>query len=147
MVTSNGNSQWTSVLKAKVVQSFPIATGQGSIQAARGGDLLVDPSGIPVIGEVDLQGNTWNPAAWWAASSALTSWSGGTWMGATWTGSGWVTSDDGLLSNRWSSNRWSSNRWSDALWDSNRWSSNRWSSNRWSAFQWLALLWSATAWA
>jgi serine protease AprX len=143
----DGGVRSTNALKAKVVQSFPISTGQGSIQAARGGDILVDPIGLPIMGEVDIQGNRWNPTAWWAASSTLTSWSGGMWMGATWTGSGWEISADGLLSNRWNSNRWNSNRWNSAVWDAMSWSSNRWNSDRWSALQWVALLWSATAWA
>jgi serine protease AprX len=132
--------------KPAVAQSFSISTGQGSIQATRGLSLMVDPLGLPVVGETDIQGNPWVPALWWAKSSTLTSWSGGTWMGATWTGDGWAASLNGLLSSRWSSSRWSSSRWSTSLWDSSRWSSSRWSSSRWSFAMWSSSRWSDSIW-
>lgn len=120
---------------SSAVQTWPLATGTGSLDAARGGNYLADPdTGALLTGEVDVQGHLWDGAAWDAASRAGTAWSGGSWDGQIWTGSGWS-------SNRWSSSRWSSNRWSGiswtaTSWDSNRWSSNRWSSNRWSGAQW-----------
>jgi serine protease AprX len=117
-------------------QDFPVSTGQGSLDAARGGDALVDADGVPLTGEIDVQGNPWDAAAWWAASSTLTSWVGGDWMGSTWTGSGWAGAGDDLESARWSSARWSSARWSSARWSSARWSSARWSSARWSDSTW-----------
>jgi hypothetical protein len=128
--------------KPAVVQSFPISTGQGSIQATRGLNLMVDPLGLPVVGETDIQGNPWVPALWWAKASTLTSWSGGMWMKATWTGDGWAASVNGLLSSRWSSSRWSSSRWSTSLWDSSRWSSSRWSFAMWSSSRWSESIWS-----
>jgi serine protease AprX len=126
---------------AAAVQSFPVSTGQGSLDAARGGNTLIDPAGAALSGEVDVQGNPWDPAAWWSASSGLKSWNGGTWMGATWTGDDWQPSVNGLLSDRWSSARWSSARWSSAEWSSARWSSAGWSSARWSSARWSDLTW------
>ena len=55
------------LLNASAKQSFPISTGQGSIDAARGGSELVDADGNALSGEIDVQGNAWDPAAWWAA--------------------------------------------------------------------------------
>jgi serine protease AprX len=127
-------------------QTFPTSTGLGSLQAARGSDQLIDADGTPFVGEVDIQGNPWNPTAWWAAASSGTSWSGGDWMGVPWTGAGWDTTGDGTQSARWSSARWSSARWSDANWDSARWSSARWSSARWSSARWSSARWSDEAW-
>lgn len=118
-----------------VTQSYPVSTGQGSLEAARGGAGLIDDNGNPVTGEVDAQGNPWNPAAWWSATSQLNTWSGGLWMGVTWTGDSW-SDDPGLASARWSSARWSSARWSSARWSSAEWSSARWSSARWSSARW-----------
>ncbi len=46
------------------VQKFTQSTGQGSIDAARGGSSLVDPDGNALTGEIDVQGNPWDPAAW-----------------------------------------------------------------------------------
>jgi serine protease AprX len=128
-------------LKAAAVQWFASATGQGSLDAARGGTVPLDAEGIAISGEVDIQGNPWDAAAWWQASSSRTAWSGGQWMGSTWTGDGWTSDTSGLSSARWSSARWSSARWSsarwsDVSWDSARWSSARWSSARWSSDSW-----------
>ena len=135
------------LLNASAKQSFPISTGQGSIEAARGGSELVDADGNALSGEIDVQGNAWDPAAWWAASSSLASWDNGKWLGVTWTGDGWENTDSsGLASARWSSARWSSARWSDADWSSARWSSARWSSARWSSARWSSARWSADDW-
>ena len=128
-------------------QTFPVSTGQGSLDAARGGDNLVDADGVPLTGEIDVQGNPWDAAAWWAASSGLTSWVGGDWMGATWTGSDWASSSDDLESARWSSARWSSARWSSARWSSARWSSARWSDADWSSARWSSARWSSARWS
>ncbi|MCW2541120.1 MAG: aprX [Frankiales bacterium] len=128
-------------------QSFPIATGQGSIDAARGGYSLVDADNNVLSGEVDVQGNPWLPATWWAASSSLTSWSGGLWLGQIWTGNGWQPAGSDAASARWSSARWSSARWSDAGWDSARWSSARWSSARWSSARWSDASWDSARWS
>jgi serine protease AprX len=77
---------------------------------------VADLACLGLTGELDVQGNPWYPAAWWAGSSGLTSWVGGDWMGATWTGSDRAATSDGLESNCWSSDRWSSARWSAASW-------------------------------
>jgi serine protease AprX len=133
--------------RAAAVQTFPRSTGQGSIDAARGGSVLVDPEGLDLIGEIDVQGNTWNAAAWWQATSSLSAWSGGDWLGVTWTGDDWLPASGSLTSSRWSSSRWSSSRWSTADWGSSRWSSSRWSSSRWSSSRWSSSRWSDAAWS
>jgi serine protease AprX len=135
-----GTDRTASVLRAAATQTYPRSNGQGSIDAARGGTVLLDADGQPITGEVDAQGNPWNGAAWYAAATSLTAWSGGSWLGSTWTGDGWST-DGGLTSARWSSARWSSARWSDADWSSARWSSARWSSARWSSARWSGAGW------
>jgi serine protease AprX len=131
-------------LAPPVTQHYPISTGQGSLDAARGGSAITDADGQPITGETDAQGQPWDPAAWWAAASHGTSWSGGTWMGATWTGDHWTTGSDGH--NHWSAARWSAARWSDADWSAARWSAARWSASRWSAARWSAARWSDSDW-
>ncbi|MDQ2837178.1 MAG: S8 family serine peptidase [Actinomycetota bacterium] len=141
---SGSGSTWKGIsgkVTASGVQSFPVATGQGSLDAARGGNVLLDASGAPLNGEVDVQGNPWNAATWWTLAANLKSWSGGNWLNATWTGDTWAPSSGSLLSARWSSARWSSARWSAANWDSARWSSARWSSARWSSARWSDNTW------
>ena len=142
-----GSDPNAATLRAAATQNYQQSTGQGSIDAARGGTVLLDADGNPITGEIDAQGNPWNPAAWWAASSTLTAWSGGDWLGNTWTGSGWTTtSSNGLTSARWSTMEWKSARWSDADWSSARWSSARWSSARWSSARWSSARWSDNNW-
>jgi len=138
----SGTDNTATTLRAAAVQSFPSSTGQGSIDAARGGSVLVDADGNDLSGEIDVQGNTWDPAAWWQATSTLSVWSGGAWLGSNWAGDDWQPSSAGdLSSSRWSSSRWSSSRWSTADWSSSRWSSSRWSSSRWSSSRWSAQDW------
>ena len=128
-----------------VTQRFGVSTGQGSLEAARAGSDLVDADGVPLTGEVDVQGNPWDAQAWWAQASTLSSWSGGKWVGVQWTGDGWLPAD-GLLAARWSAARWTAARWSDADWSAARWSAARWSAARWSAARWSAARWSDSGW-
>jgi len=142
-----GTGRATATLQATAVQAFPSSTGQGSIDAARDGSVLVDADGNDLSGEIDVQGNAWDAAAWWQATSNLSAWSGGKWLGSTWTGDDWQPASGSLSSARWSSGRWSSGRWSDADWDSARWSSGRWSSGRWSSGRWSDADWDSARWS
>jgi serine protease AprX len=141
-----GTNQNAADLRAAAVQEFPSSTGQGSIDAARAGSVLVDPEGKELTGEIDVQGIAWDAAAWWQATSTLSAWSGGKWLGTTWTGDDWEPASDGLSASRWSASRWSASRWSDAVWDASRWSASRWSASRWSASRWSASRWSHDGW-
>ena len=49
-----------------------------------------------------MQGNTWDAAAWWQATSNVSAWSGGQWLGVTWTGDDWQPASGDLSSSRWS---------------------------------------------
>ena len=68
--SKTGTFLLTPPVQALAIQTYPVSTGQGSLDAARGGAGLVDDNGTPISGEVDAQGNAWHPAAWWAATSA-----------------------------------------------------------------------------
>ncbi len=121
---------------ASMRQTFPVATGLGSLEGARGGDDLVDAqTGTTFSGEFDIQGMLWNAAAWAGASAAGTAWSGSRWNGASWTGSSWASSTQ-WANARWTAARWSAARWSGASWDAARWSAARWSAARWSGASW-----------
>lgn len=51
-------------------QTYPTATGSGSLDAARGGANLVDAeTGTVLHGEIDVQNRPWNANTWWAAAS------------------------------------------------------------------------------
>lgn len=125
---------------AATEQSWPRATGTGSLEQARGSSHLVDPdNGVGLTGEVDVLGQTWDGAAWAASSAAGTSWSGGTWNRPRWSGDGW--SSDGWSRARWSDSAWQRARWSDAGWDSARWSRARWSGDGWQRARWSGGAW------
>jgi serine protease AprX len=140
-----GTDNTAAQYRAAAVQSFPQSTGLGSIDAARGGSVLLDADGNPITGEVDAQGNPWDASAWHAASTSLTAWDGGQWLGTTWTGSDWST-DGGLTSARWTSARWTSARWTTADWSSARWTSARWTSARWTSARWTSARWTGAGW-
>jgi len=130
---------------APAVQVWPVATGLGSLDAARGGSYLVDPeTGAVLSGEVDVVGTPWDAAAWSLASASGTSWQGGLWMGARWSGDGWTSR--GWATARWSGSTWSRARWSDTSWDTARWSTARWSTARWSTARWSTARWTSAAW-
>jgi serine protease AprX len=140
-----GSTATAARLRAAAGQSFAASTGLGSIDAARGGALLVDADGNDVSGEVDVQGVAWNGPRWVLASRTLTAWSGGRWLGETFTGGGWDLSN-GIPSARWFTARWSSVRWSGADWTSAVWSAARWSAARWSSARWSSARWSSRDW-
>jgi serine protease AprX len=140
-----GTDNTAAQFRAAAVQNYPRSTGLGSIDAARGSSLLLDADGNPLTGEIDAQGNAWDPAAWMAASTSLTAWNGGAWLGTTWTGDGW-SSDSSLTSARWTSARWTSARWTDADWSSARWTSARWTSASWTSARWTSARWTGAGW-
>jgi serine protease AprX len=122
-------------------QTFPAATGAGSIELARGGANLVDPeTGAILSGEVDIQGQPWDGQAWAQQSAAGTTWSGGVWNRARWSGDQWAA--DGWSRARWSGTSWSRARWSDVSWDRARWSRARWSDASWERARWSGTAWS-----
>jgi serine protease AprX len=122
-------------------QSYPLASGTGSLEEARGGALLVDPAtGDVLSGEVDVQGVAWDAQVWARESAAGESWSGGTWSRARWSGNGWT--NQGWARARWSGTSWSRARWSDVSWDGARWSRARWSDAAWERARWSGTAWS-----
>jgi serine protease AprX len=136
-----GSSYTASFSRAAAVQSFSQSTGYGSIDAARGGSVVVDAAGIDLIGEIDVQGKPWRPAVWWTAASSKTAWSGGRWLGTTYTGDRWASSS------AWTASRWSASRWSTADWASSSWTASRWSASRWSASRWSSSFWTSQLWS
>ncbi len=131
---------WKNPLLA-ATQTFPVARGTGSLEAARGGANLVDPETQQVLsGEVDVQGVPWDATTWSQESAQGTSWSGGTWSRARWSGDGWTSS--GWARARWSGTSWTRARWSDVSWDRARWSRARWSNAAWERARWSSTAWS-----
>ncbi len=129
---------------AAVNQTYPTATGTGSLEAARGTDHLAR-DGVVLSGEKDIFNKPFNSAAMAAASAAGTSWSGGTWNGSTWTGSSW--SGSSWSGSSWSGSSWSGSSWSGSSWSGSSWSGSSWSGSSWSGSSWSGSSWSGSSWS
>ncbi len=122
-------------------QTFPVSTGLGSLEAARGGSHVADPeTGTELVGETDIFGRPWDGRSWSLAAWEGRSWSGGTWNGAEWTGSDWSGSS-------WSGRSWSGRSWSGQSWAGRSWSGRSWSGRSWSGRSWSGRSWSEAVWA
>jgi subtilisin family serine protease len=124
-------------------QTWPTATGLGSLEGARGSAHLTD-SGVELSGEQDIFGNAWQPATWAANSLAGTSWVGGQWNGTPWTGDSWSGMSWSGMS--WSGMSWSGMSWSGMSWSGMSWSGMSWSGMSWSGMSWSGMSWSGSTW-
>lgn len=126
-------------------QSWPPATGLGSLEGSRGGAHVVDPeNGVQLTGETDALGNPWNALSWSTASAAGNAWSGGTWNGGQWTGDGWTARS--WSGTAWAARSWSERSWSGLDWQARSWSDDFWYARSWSGGDWQARSWSDASW-
>jgi serine protease AprX len=126
------------------VQTWPLSTGTGSLDLARGSEHLED-GGVALEGEQDIFGVAWDGTRWSSEAWSGTSWAGGFWNGTRWSGDSW--SGTRWSGTRWSGTRWSGTRWSDAAWSSNTWTGTRWSNGSWTGDRWSGTRWSGAAWS
>jgi serine protease AprX len=129
-------------------QRFPLSTGTGSLEAARG-PLHMVINGEPIVGEVTVLGTPWNGARWTGARWTNGTWdgarwTGGTWMGARWTNATWTGAR--WTGARWTGARWTGARWTDMLWNGARWTGLRWTGARWTADAWDGASWTGARW-
>ena len=136
-------------------QTFPASTGLGSLEAARGGAHVADPStGVELTGERDIMGQAWTPSKWATSCTAGAAWTGGTWNGRTWTGSAWTGtswtartwSGTAWAGSTWAGRTWSAQTWSSVYWDGRTWSGRTWSGRTWSGRTWSGGAWSGARW-
>jgi serine protease AprX len=105
-------------------QSFPTATGTGTLERSRG-IVHVSLSDVTLDGERDIFGRAWDPIASGRAMLAGGSWSDGAWAGGTWSGATWS-------GGTWSGGTWSGGTWSGGTWSGGTWSGGTWSGGTWS---------------
>jgi serine protease AprX len=105
-------------------QTWPTATGTGSLELARGTAHVTDESGAELTGEQDVFGDAWDGRRWSGRMRSGTSWTADGWLGRRWSGQ------------IWSGDSWTGRRWSGQMWSGDTWSGRRWSSNTWSSVQW-----------
>jgi serine protease AprX len=126
-------------LPSKYTQKFHSASGNGSLELARGQDHLTR-DGVVLSGEQDIFGEPFDADEMAKLEASANSWSGGDWNGSTWSGNSWS-------GNSWSSTTWSANSWSGSSWSGSSWSGNSWSASSWSASSWSASSWSGSSWS
>ena len=141
----------------KALQTWPLSTGDGSLEAARG-DLHLVVNGVVIQGEVTVLGSTWDPyfsgTRWTGGTWDGTRWTDGSWMGtrwttSTWTGTRWTGTrwTDGVWNGtRWTGTRWTGTRWTNDAWSSDSWTGTRWTGTRWTDDAWAAAIWDGTRW-
>jgi serine protease AprX len=133
-------------IAVEVAQSGDRAMGTGSLEAARGGVNLVNPTtGATLKGEVDVHGKPWNGFIWAATSAAGIAWAGGNWNGSLWSGSSWTGAS--WTSANWTGTDWAGQPWGNSDWDAAQWEAHRWASSQWDAHRWAADNWQAHRWA
>jgi serine protease AprX len=133
---------------ADAVQSWPTATGAGSIEASRGGE-HVALDGVELTGEQDIMGSPWSGAAWAAQSASATAWNGGMWNGQMWSGSCWCgTSWAGATwqNTSWTGNSWTGKRWTSVGWQGMSWTGKRWTGTSWTGKRWTGASWTGKRW-
>ena len=105
-------------------QTFPIATGTGSLENSRG-SYHVGATGDQLTGELTAFGGSFDAAAHALAQATGTAWANQIWIGGTWSGGTWSGAT-------WSGASWSGASWSGATWSGATWSGASWSAAAWS---------------
>ena len=135
----------------KATQSFPAATGLGSLEASRGTAHVVDAtSGAALTGEKDIFGTPWNPATWTKGAAKSTQWTGGTWNGNVWagtayTGTSWTTVTWNIAA--WTGTNWAGRAWTGSNWTGRAWTATGWTGRAWTSGTWLGRAWTGRAWS
>jgi serine protease AprX len=144
----SGELNLANVLNAptpNVTQTWPTASGTGSLEASRGSQHLVDASGNALSGEQDIFGNAVNTSALAASEANASAWNGGIFNGSSWSGSSWSGSSWSGAS--WSGASWSGSSWSGSSWSGSSWSGASWSGSSWSGGSWSGASWSGSSWS
>ncbi|RZU31033.1 serine protease AprX [Blastococcus saxobsidens] len=138
----------------QAVQSWPRATGLGTLEGARGTANL-EYEGTTLEGEIDVRGQAWDPATWTAASAARTTWTGGelrkgVWTGGAWNGTEWfvTTPGDGVTWNgrTWGGRTWGSLTWAGRTWGGRTWGGDAWVGRTWGGDEWAGRTWGGRTW-
>ena len=127
-------------------QSFELADGTGSLEAARGTNHVAD-NGVVLDGEIDIMGNAWSGYCSLDGTSTCldTLWDGSSFNGSEWTGLSWSGLSWSGLS--WSGLSWSGLSWSGLSWSSKEWQTGYWNGLSWSGLSWSGLSWSGLSWS
>ncbi|MDK3258924.1 S8 family serine peptidase [Blastococcus capsensis] len=125
------------------VQTWPRATGVGSLDAARG-SAHAELEGTLLEGEFDVRGTAWDAQSWSRGAAAGTTWSGDSaWNGQEW----YVSSRDGeLASLTWSGRTWAGRTWASLTWAGRTWAGRTWAGRTWAGDSWTGRTWAGVEW-
>ncbi|HZU71212.1 MAG TPA: S8 family serine peptidase [Acidimicrobiales bacterium] len=142
------NSAAGALVPLGATQSYPNATGTGSMEQARGGSHVAF-DGVQLTGEQDIMAHAWSGATWAPLSASAKAWDGGTWNGSVWTGSNWSgTSWAGTtwLGATWTGATWTGATWTGATWTGATWTGATWTGATWTGATWTGATWTAGTW-
>ncbi len=130
-------------------QLFPVSTGTGSLDGARGAAKLV-LGGVTLSGEKDIFGNAYSSTLHAAQEATETSWTGGTWNGSSWAGSSWAGSSwagSSWAGSSWAGSSWAGSSWATGVWDGSSWAGSSWAGSSWAGSSWAGSSWAGSSWA
>jgi serine protease AprX len=131
------------------VQTWPRATGQGTLEGSRGSHHLSD-DGIKLKGEIDIFGLGFDAGRWAVRANRGTSFADGKWMGRTWTGDCWCSdswSGDAWQGRSWTTGTWTGRSWTSASWTGRSWTSTGWTGGAWTGRSWTSSSWHGDVWS
>ena len=126
-----------------VTQTWDLATGLGSLNAARGTQIL-ENDGVKLDGETDIFGQPWNGSAWTGSAWTGSAWTGGVWNGSAWTGSAWTGS--AWTGSAWTGSAWTGSAWTGSAWTGSAWTGSAWTGSAWTGSAWTGSAWTGSAW-
>ncbi len=132
----------------EVYQTYPAATGTGSLEAARGSDHL-EYEGVVLNGEQDIFGQAFDSSTWTGSTWTGSTWTGGDWNGSTWTGSTWTGSTwtgSTWTGSTWTGSTWTGSTWTDAYWNGSTWTGSTWTGSTWTGSTWTGSNWTGLTW-
>jgi serine protease AprX len=143
---------WSPTPAAK--QLFPLSTGTGSLDGARGAAKLV-LGGVTLSGEKDIFGKAYSTTLHATQEATETSWSGGTWNGSSWAGSSWAGSSwagsswagSSWAGSSWAGSSWAGSSWASGVWDGSSWAGSSWAGSSWAGSSWAGSSWAGSSWA
>jgi serine protease AprX len=134
----------------KPAQTFPAATGLGTLEGARGSLHVIDERGVALFGERDIFGVAWRPGTWAPLAGRGKAWTGGTWNGSVWSGTAYTGTSWASVTWKtatWTSTSWSGRSWSGSNWSGRAWTAGGWTGRAWTTGTWLGRAWTGRSWS
>ena len=131
------------------VQSWPLSSGLGTLDGARGVAKLV-LNGVTLSGQKDIFGKTYYAPTRAAQELTGSSWADGTWNGSSWAGSSWAGSSWAgatWAGATWAGATWAGSSWATGVWDGSSWAGSSWAGSSWAGSSWAGSSWAGSSWA